>query len=408
MSSTEIGRCLVCDSRALIPYMNLGDQPLANSFSSEAGKIQEKYPLMVNFCHSCSHNQLSHRVDPEILFKDYLYVSGTSKTLSDHFDSYADYIFNRFGTTGIRVLEIASNDGSLLEKFSKRGATVLGVDPAENLKPISESKGIPTIADFWPCPVDGKFDVVIANNVLAHHPDPVGFLSSLPPEALVCVEFPIFNSSVETLDIGQIYAEHISYFNHNSFSILAQRAGYGIVDFIEFPDIHGGTVRFILEKGAKQCEKMTNMIKVERVQGFHDIAKYQLFYDKVAVNLLGLVTCCNIQTTINYKIVGYGAAAKASTILSTLADSLPVDFFVDDSPHKVGKFMPGTSREIFPTSKLGEVEGPMAIIVFAHNFKKEIKENIKKYRQPSQKDIIINIVPKVTVEDLYEATAETH
>ena len=404
---SHIDKCLACDGQDLTTYINLGDHPLANSFSAEPGKIQEKFPLRVRFCNSCSHNQLSHRVDPEILFKDYLYVSGTSKTLSDHFDSYADYICNRLGTTGIRVLEIASNDGSLLEKFSSRGASVLGVDPAQNIRPISEEKGIPTIVDFWPCPVEGKFDVVIANNVLAHHPDPVNFLKSLPPEALVCLEFPVFDSTVDTLDIGQIYHEHLSYFSFNSLSILAQRAGYGVTDFIEFPDIHGGTVRFILEKGAKQCSKMTCMIKGERMQGFHDIAKYEFFYEKVAANLLALVTCCNVQTTIGYKVVGYGAAAKASTILSSLVDSLPVDFFVDDSPHKVGKFMPGTSREIFPTSKLGEVEGPMAIIIFAHNFKNEIKENIKKYRHPDKKDIIISIVPRIKVEDLYEVQTIT-
>lgn len=415
---TNIKECIICGNDELYNYMNLGDVPLANSFPNVPASIAftpiKRYPLRLNFCNNCSHSQLTHTVNPEILFKDYAYVSGTTKTLNDHFDAYADYCLHRLGIrfTRARVLEIGSNDGSLLEKFAAKGSVVVGVDPAENIAKIAEEKGIVTLVRYWSDAVASTleytpFHVIIGNNVFAHNPDPVSFLKAclrvLEPDGFISLEFPLFTNSVSTLDAGQIYHEHINYFTLSSFAKAVDLCGeLKVEDLIEFPDIHGGTVRFILKRKDEHCQKMLNMLKTEKLQGFNDVAKYTAFSDEVALNLFNLMKACKVQDTLGYKLVAYGAAAKASTLISTMDDVLPIQYVIDDAPLKVGKFMPGTNVPIVSSKVAEEDYNNLAIIIFPHNFKKEIKERLKLVRKKESLDSVINIVPKVSVESLHE------
>ena len=414
-----MSNCLACGETGMVNYLNLGNHPNANSFTTEFNKDLPRTPLMVDFCKSCSHSQLRHSLTSQELFEDYLYVSGTSKTLDKHFSDYVDYTLDRlaFKLPSPRVLEIASNDGSLLSKFKAKGCEVVGVDPAANLLPLAKEKGIDTIVDYFPSPQlrDQEFDIIVANNVLAHHPNPVAFLRScayhlkLAKSREGCgtlyVEFPLWTNSVNTLDVGQVYFDHQSYITLKSFKTMAEKARLTIVHVEEFPKIHGGTVRMCLQvinKSEPHCDKFLNMLKTEKLQGFHDLARYEKFNEGLQSNLGLLLSSSFFQNMLGYKVVGYGAAAKASTILNTLNGSLPVEYIIDDAPMKVDRFMPGLDIPIKPTASITEEPGGLCFVMFAHNFKDEIKQRLKQYRQPHHKDAILNIVPYCLPENLYD------
>lgn len=408
---TELLKCLVCGSTDLTNYLNLGDQPLANSFSIEPGAELPKFPIRVNYCNECSYSQLSELVSPAALFEDYLYVSGTSQTLKDHFAALARDCAGRIrGGNRPTVLSIGCNDATDLQAFQEIGFSVLGCDPAENLRPLSSAKGIPVEVAYWTEEValrlDRKFDVILGCNVLAHNYDPVGFLEAcklaLAPAGIVVIEFPLWTNSVKSVDVGQVYAEHLGFHVLRSIAKLAEKAGLRIDDILEFPDIHGGTVRIIMDSDAREphCSKFRSMLKTEKVQGFHDLGAYTTFAENVTKNIFALISAVNVQKQIGYSVIGYGAAAKTSTILNSAPGFIKIDSVVDDAPMKVGRFIPGSEIPILPTDALKDHPGLLAIVIFAHNFKDEIIKKIKAQR-PNPGDVIINVVPGVSVEDLY-------
>jgi len=408
---SELLKCLVCDSTDLTNYLNLGDQPLANSFSIEPGAELEKFPLRVNYCNDCSHSQLSELVDAALLFKDYLYVSGTSDTLKVHFAALArDCVTRLRGGNRISVLSIGCNDATDLQAFQGLGCDVKGCDPAENLRPASAAKGIEVEVDFWNKEVALRlgrtFDVVLGCNVLAHNYDPVGFLKAcklaLTQWGIVVIEFPLWTNSVKSVDVGQVYHEHNGYFTLRSIAKLAERAGLRIDDIMEFPNIHGGTVRVVMDSDAREphCSKFRSMLQTEKVQGFHDLGTYTTFAENVNKNIFALISAVNTQDYLGFNPIGYGAAAKTSTILNSAPGFIKIGHVVDDAPLKVGRHIPGSSIPILPTSSLKDHPGLLAIVIFAHNFKDEIVKKIKAQR-PRPGDVIINVVPEVSVEDLY-------
>lgn len=419
---TELLKCLVCDSTDLTNYLNLGDQPLANSFPKREAvifdinlplppteQVEPKYPLRVNYCNSCSHSQLSELVDPALLFKDYLYVSGTSQTLKDHFAALARDCAGRLrGGSRHSVLSIGCNDATDLEAFRDIGFDCLGCDPAENLRGLSQAKGIPVEVAFWNEEValrlDRKFDVILGCNVLAHNYDPVGFLKAcklaLAPTGIIVIEFPLWTNSVKSVDVGQVYHEHLSMCHLKSIFTLAERAGLTIQDIVELPNIHGGTVRVVMQDLPAHADKPLNMLKTEKLQGFHDLGTYTTFAENVNKSIFSLIAAVNVQKQIGYSVVGFGAAAKTSTILNSAPGFIKIDHVVDDAPLKVGRHIPGSSIPILPTDSLKDHPGLLAIVIFAHNFKDEIVKKIKAQR-PEPGDVIINIVPQVSVEDLY-------
>lgn len=403
--------CLACKSFDLVNYMNLDDQPLANTYHTEPDKIQEKFPLRLNFCISCSHSQLSHVVHPQLLFENYLYVSGTTKTLDKHFSDYVRDVLSDISTRVPRpsVLEIGSNDGSLLTKFLEQGCTVLGVDPAENLATVAEGKGVRTVVDYWSMStvndLQEHFDVIIGNNVFAHNLDPVGFLgacvAALQENGRIYLEMPMFPNTVNSLDIGQIYHEHVNFFTTKSFKSLldTQIPCLKIVDFKSFPAIHGGTGRFVLALADNHSPDVDKLIEREEKRGFHSLSTYRKFNEDVLANLMNLFKACNAQDMLGYKVVGYGAAAKASTILGVLKGGVKPEYIIDDNPLKVGRFMPNTSIPIQSFHSLTG-EDRLAIIIFPGNFKSEIKERLQ--GTLGKNNVVINITPFVSVEDLYD------
>ena len=331
-------------------------------------------------------------------------MSGTTQTLQRHFESFVSTALAR--STGTRVLDIGCNDGSLLAEFAKQGAVIDGVDPAENLTAARKEKlGVDTVTGYWTKELArtmGEFHIITGLNVFAHNSDPLGFLEAckevLDRRGEVIIEFPYYKNVYLEAQDGQIYHEHVSGFTVRSFAALATRAGFGIVEIIE-SKVHGGSIRFFLQMSQEHCKKVNVYIAEESRLGLDKMETYKKFADQVAKNYQNLLAAVGAQRALGYKIIGYGAAAKTSTMLNALEGNLEASYFVDDNPAKTGRFIPGVNIPIKPTSVLVEEEGPICFILGVFNFKDEIIARIRKAR-PEGRDIAILYVPKVSVEDI--------
>lgn len=404
---TEIKECLACDQDNLVKYLDLGNQPLANSYISKE-KDLPKFPLVVNFCQNCSHSQLSIAVNPSLMFFDYKYVSGTTQTLKEHFkdlSSYACDMFPKELSNKLNVLDIGANDGSLLERFQELGCLTFGVDPAANLKKISSSKGIEVLVDFWSSSTSWKmpnlYDIITACNVFAHNLNPTDFLKGcqrvLKEQGLIIIEFPYGKNTFKENQFQQIYHEHINYFNCRSFVALVEKCGFRVCD-INLKPIHGGSVRFTLRRGSgPHCLKLSTKVLEEK--GLDLLNTYKSFAKQVQQNISELKSLIIKLGESQRTIVAYGASAK-STVLFNHPDFLQavpyIDFVVDDNPMKQKLFCPGSNLPIKSIESLIEVDNPV-ILSTAWNFNEEIK---KRLRTRNIKANIVNVVPIVSVESV--------
>lgn len=402
MGSTRIDQCLICSGTNLKQFIDLDAQPLANSFLAQPTDLP-KYELKLNYCQDCTHCQLTAAVDPDLLYKDYKYVSGTTRTLKEHFRGIA----LRFGGTGREVLDIGCNDGSLLEQFIYEGCNVQGVDPAENLRPITTAKAIPVMVDYWNKETaknfgDRKFDVITATNCLAHNSNPRDFVAAcksvLAPKGHIVLEFPYFGSTLDLNDFGQLYAEHHSYFTAHSFKRLAESSGLSVTATYFFPDIHGGTVRMVLMDldTPYYCYSFQDMLTSEGTL-FERFAKFSNDLDMMQ---LGLATVITSLVTSGKKVVAYGASAKSSTLFNLpfiREITRDISYIVDDSPLKQGLYCPGSNIRIdLPTALREEDPNELCILITAHNFKKEIAERLM--AMGLDEAILVHYVPNIVLE----------
>lgn len=360
-----LSTCLACGGADLFPYLDLGQMPLANSFH-DGSKELPRYSLAVQACRSCWHSQLVEAVDPRLMFDDYLYVSGTSNTLRKYFESFAA----RF-KPGIRVLDIASNDGTLLDVFKARGCEVVGVEPCESLSDACDARGHKTIPSYWNAramriatTLYGKFDVITAFNVLAHVQDPLTFLvlakEVLAPGGTIWVQTSQANMVIDgTFDA--IYHEHVSYFTPRSILALAQRAGLCPITYEE-PSIHGGSMLVGLTADVMLDAKFNKSPLYE-----------EKTYEKFAKQIQQTISAVK-QFGSPGELIGYGAAAKGMTFLN--ATGLKLDRIVDDNPLKHGLLTPGGDIPIGPVENLPRGDG--SIVVLAWNFWSEILGRIRK------------------------------
>src|SRR3990167_7566546 len=289
MPYKELKNCLVCDNQNLSTYLDLGEQPLANTYPEQPAELP-KYPLKVNFCLNCSHSQLSHAVDPKLLFSNYLYVSGTTETLKRHFQElafWAKLVWKRQSIElhkAVVSLEIGGNDGSLAQEFKYIGCLTTVVDPAENLKHLVESKNIEVKTDFFSYEFakqwKRKFSIITALNVVAHNPNPKDFLlgckEALEDDGILIIEFPYNRSVIKSLDFGQVYLEHFSYWSVKSFKTLCDKVGLIISDIKYFSKIHGGTIRFTLTKNSKipQTSDVSAYLTDEYLEYMHNFSTF--------------------------------------------------------------------------------------------------------------------------------------
>ena len=406
MRYSDIKECLACGSNNLVEVLNLGDQPLANELKERITSESYNYPLVLNRCSLCYHCQLSISVNPEILFSHYLYESGTTNTLKEYFKDFVEKYISIRGTN-LKLLDIASNDGTFLIEVKKHGHKAIGVDPAANLLGKALASGINTLCGYWPNELEyflQKVDVIVAMNVLAHVPDPLSFLISckelLSETGVVLIQ----TSQAKMIEMGQfdtMYHEHISFFNTRSMQILAQRAGLKLKN-VSYENIHG--ISYVWELSINEENDL------DKNQIFHHEKNIGLFSDyiykefrKFSGNLVSEVKLLlEKEKSSGSRIVGYGVAAKGNTFMCHAG--LEIDFMVDDNLLKQRLFTPQTNFEILPPSVLNSINEPICFLVPAWNFKSEIATKIRSIRNPEMHklDQVITYFPKLIKQSLAE------
>jgi SAM-dependent methyltransferase len=322
----ELKECLACGSNDLKPTLDLGFQPLANSFLSDRSEWLEMFPLAINRCEKCYHVQLTHAVNPDKMYKDYLYVSGTSQTMNDHFEWFANYSKEYYESMSKQhlssVLDIGCNDGSQLKYFISDTVKTYGVDPAENLAATSRADGHNIYVGYFDEEyVDiegGQYDIVIAQNVFAHNYDPITFLQNakkiMHNKSLFFVQTSqadmILNNEFDT-----IYHEHISFYNINSMNELCKRAGLYLIDVTKCP-LHGNSYIFVISKEDKRPYNVQNLIDMERKAGLLTDATYEKYTNRCNQVAEEFRLAVGRAKKAGYRIIGYGAAAKGMTLLN--------------------------------------------------------------------------------------------
>ena len=372
---TELTKCRVCSSTNLREVLDLNEQPLANNYHE--GTTQDVFPLKINTCLDCFHTQLSVVVNPDLMFRDYLYVSGTSKTLHQYFEDFVD-LCESYGMSKGKVMDVACNDGTQLDKFKQRGWDTFGVDPAENLLEAS-SKSHNVKCEYWNEVValsfGEKFDAITAQNVFAHVADVHSFLKachvSLSDEGLVFIQ----TSQADMIIDGQfdtIYHEHLSFFSSKSMKTCANLCGFSLID-VQRVEVHGGSYVFVLKKGPHDESKSTKEVEKEAQNGVYN----ELTYEKYANGCLKVVNDFKkqVETMKNsgLKVVGYGAAAKGNTFLNFA--NITLDYIIDDNPLKQGLLTPGMDIPIYDSSILmSEDPDKLVVVPLAWNFFDEIRQ----------------------------------
>lgn len=410
----EVTECRCCGRTELEEVLDLGDQPLANSYH-HYGETLEMFPLKLNICKYCFHGQLSVVVDPEILFKNYLYVSGTTQTLKNYFDWFAREAVHTSQLSTGRVLDIACNDGSQLDSFKKLGWVTYGVDPAENLVPLAQEKGHMVTCAFWDKDVAKsfgvKFDIIVAQNVFAHTHDILGFL-------LACKEV-MHDNTVLLIQTSQanmfsnnefdtIYHEHLSFFNTLSMIHLVNRSGLHLQKVIK-PDIHGTSYLFRIGiiRNYLNEQEIFDVLEEETLNGLYRIETYRQFAKNAVSCLSDLRDIVDHYQSQSKMVIGYGAAAKGMTVLNS--GNIKLRAIIDDNPMKHGLYTPGTDIPIYNPNLIKKpVYNPITflkedfprqnivIVPLAWNFFNEIKKKVKNLR-PTNKDTFVQYFPHLKI-----------
>ena len=398
----ELKECLCCGSERLKLVLDLNEQPLANSFKKTAEEDEPFFPLKLNICEECTHLQLSHAVNPDLLFKNYLYVSGTSQTLRDYFDWFAKETLNYFSEPPKTVLDIACNDGSQLNSFKALGLKTYGVDPAENLHPLSNANH-EVVCDYFKEKYVYHYkmkqlDIITAQNVFAHNDYPLDFLQQCK-EIMHDGSFLFIQTSqadmIKNNEFDTIYHEHLSFFNASSMKALANRAGLNLIDIRKTP-IHGNSYMFVFSKVAGDTSKVDAVLAEERALGLQDMNTYLAYADRASTIVEDLKQMIMHYRSLDYLIVGYGAAAKGNTLLNF--GEIHLDYIIDDNPLKQGLYSPGMSTPVVPISKLDDYAATkVAFVPLAWNFFTEIRKNIKNKRD-QEGDVFIKYFPIISVE----------
>jgi hypothetical protein len=387
--------CRVCGSTDVVPFLDLGSQPLANAFLKAPAEFAEerKYPLEVCFCQRCTLVQILDIVDPEVLFRNYIYVTGTSDTIREHNQRYACDLREllKLQPTDL-VTEIASNDGSLLACFQSLNVRTLGIEPARNIAEQARARGIEVVNEFFDASLAtrvraqyGPARAVIGNNVFAHVNDPADFLRGaahlLAEDGFITIEVPYLQEFLERVEYDTVYHEHLSYFSITSLVALAERAELSLVRVDHVP-VHGGSVRAYFGRpshhggtGPAVREEMAR----ERQSGFDQLATYQEFSRRVKHSRELLLQMLTEFHKLGKQMAAYGAPAKGNTLLNYCGlDTAVVPYTVDKSPLKVGLYTPGMHLPVFSVETLLERQ-PDYTLILPWNFAEEIVRQQAEY-----------------------------
>lgn len=386
--------CRYCDSKLEAPFLDLGLSPLANSLvpKDEAGKPEFVCPLALTFCHICGLVQLSHVVPPNLMFSNYLYVSSTTQTFQKHFAEYAKTVREIITHKSKPLaIDIGSNDGLLVSNYRAEGMEAVGIEPAKNLSDEANKAGIQTINRYFDeeCVNEvikrfgRKADVISGNNVFAHIDDVQAVCKNvsnlLSDEGIFVIEFPYLVTMCEEMFFDMIYHEHLSYISVFSLDYLVNRFGLKIFTIQEISS-HGGSLRVFMSKAGASYRvdaKVVRFIKNETKKGYRQPETYQKFAEKVYRAKQRLLSAVDEFKRQHKSIAGYGAPAKATTLINFCGlDHSQIEYVVDDNPLKQNRLVPGAKIPIVPSSYLSQ-NPPSVLIIFAWNFASEIVKKIE-------------------------------
>jgi len=405
-------RCRFCESPLRHTLVDLGMSPLCESYVSvgDLNRMEPFYPLRVYVCDSCYLAQLEEYVSPEAIFTEYAYFSSYADSWLRHAKSYTDMMAERFGVgPNSLVVELASNDGYLLQYFVEKGVPVLGIEPARNVARVAIERGIPTLVEFFGEKIaarlaaDGnKADLIVGNNVLAQVPGLNDFVRGmkvlLKPRGIATLEFPHLVRLMDENQFDTIYHEHFSYFSFLAVEKIFAAHGLTIFDVDELPT-HGGSLRIYARHTDDATKPVSSRVvelrSREEAAGLSQMPTYRAFSDKVQETKRKLLEFLIKVKREDKTVCGYGAPGKGNTLLNYCGIRTDfLDYTVDRNPYKQGKFTPGTHIPIFSPDKIGETR-PDYLFILPWNFKDEIIEQMAYIRDWGGKFIVP--IPEVRV-----------
>jgi 2-polyprenyl-3-methyl-5-hydroxy-6-metoxy-1,4-benzoquinol methylase len=404
--------CRFCDSPLQHTFVDLGMSPLCESYISaeQMNQMERFYPLHVYVCERCFLVQLEQYVSSESIFSDYAYFSSYSSSWLQHAKTYTDQMVERFGLDDKSfVVELASNDGYLLQYFVAKGIPCLGIEPAANVAKVAIQNGVPTAIKFFGCETarqlvaEGKqADLLLGNNVLAQVPDINDFVAGmkllLKPRGIITMEFPHLERLMEENQFDTIYHEHFSYFSFLTANEIFARHGLMLFDVEELPT-HGGSLRIYAchtGEGKRAVSSRVESLRArEETAGFTQLEHYCSFAEQVRETKRQLLQFLIQTKRAGKTIVGYGAPGKGNTLLNYCGIRTDfLDYTVDRSPHKQGKFLPGTHIPICHPDRIRETR-PDFLLILPWNLKNEIMEQMAYIREWGGQFVVP--IPKVSI-----------
>lgn len=407
-TSTRIGGCRSCGGTNLEPFLDLGNMPLADGllWQNELDKPESKYPLEVAHCADCSLVQILDTVPPDDLYhEEYPYYSSFSDALLAHSrENVESLIGSRDLTKSSLVVELASNDGYLLQYYLPHGISVLGIDPAEGPAVAAREKGIETINAFFGVGLAQKLaaegkqaDVIHGNNVLAHVADLNGFVEGirtlLKPDGVTVIEVPYVVDLIDHCEFDTIYHEHHCYFSVTSLTSLFRRHGLSL-NHVQPLQIHGGSLRLFIGRVEDVQQSVVDFLENERKRGVTAVDYYRGFGLRVSALKGELLSILEVMKRDGKRIAAYGAAAKGATLLNFFGIGTDMlDFVADRNVHKQGRYMPGVHIPVVDPARIRE-DMPDCVLILPWNFKEEIMEQQDDYRSAGGKFLVPIPEPK--------------
>ncbi len=393
--------CRSCGSSSLKEVLSLGRQPLANALLTyrQLSEPEPTFPLDLVFCPRCSLVQITESVPPEQLFGHYLYLTSFSDTMLKHSEKLAERLIRERALNGKSlVVEIASNDGYLLQFYKRAGVPVLGIEPAANVARVAEDRGVPTLVRFFGRDLGQELshsgrqaDVIHASNVMAHVADLNGVVAgialALKDDGVAVIEVPHVKVMIDRLEFDTIYHEHLCYFSLTALQPLFKRHGLEIVDVFEIP-LHGGSLQVHAAVAGEPSGRVCKLLDEERATGVGDFEFYRDFGHRTGELRQSLLSMLIDLKSSGRRLAAYGASAKGSTLLNYCGlGRETLDFVADRSTVKQGLYTPGTHLLIKPPAALVE-ERPDDVLLLTWNFADEILEQQAAYRSQGGKFII--------------------